>query len=239
MGFSRFEKLDLRVKSSRARCIGTIASITGALIVTLYKGLRITVASLPIRVEIGQQISTIQSNGLLEAFLLAFESFLHASKFNIQTWIIREYPLGSTHRICHHLIDCREDPNAWKLSLNMELIAIGYSNYLICVFLWAFHEKGPMYVAMFNPLGKFIAVVMGVTFLGDPFILEGMLAPLVIGAAIIVPGFYAVIWGQTHQEKKPDEDHPISSIESSSPRVPLLQNKSTGREVKILLKIQN
>ncbi|KAG6713324.1 hypothetical protein I3842_05G145700 [Carya illinoinensis] len=199
------------VKSSRARCIGTIALITGALT----------------RVEVGQHFSTMQSNWLLGGFVLASGSFLLALKFNIQTRIIREYPA----ELIVALIRCifvaivsaiisliaEKDPNAWKLSLNMELIAIGYS-----VTLWACREKGPVYVAMFKPLDIFIAVVMGVTFLRDTLHLGS-----VIGAAIIVPGFYAVIWGQAHLEKKPVEDHPISSLELSSPRVPLLQNKST------------
>ncbi|KAG6654475.1 hypothetical protein CIPAW_05G148200 [Carya illinoinensis] len=137
---SGFEKLDLRVKSSRARCIGTIALITGALTVTLYKGLPISVASLPKRVEVGQHFSTMQSNWLLGGFVLASGSFLLALKFNIQTRIIREYPA----ELIVALIRCifvaivsaiisliaEKDPNAWKLSLNMELIAIGYSHSL-------------------------------------------------------------------------------------------------------------
>ncbi|XP_018810478.2 WAT1-related protein At3g28050-like isoform X2 [Juglans regia] len=235
---SGFEKLDLRVKSSRAKCIGTIALIAGALTVTLYKGLPITVASLPKRVEVGRHFSTMQSNWLLGGFLLASGSFLLALGFNIQTRIIREYPA----ELIVALIRCifvaivsaiisliaEKDPNAWKLSLNMELIAIGYSalfSFTIraSVYLWACREKGPVYVAMFKPLGIFIAVVMGVTILGDTLYLGS-----VIGAAIIVPGFYAVIWGQAHQEIQPvDEDHPNCSLESSFPRVPLLQNKST------------
>lgn len=47
-----------------------------------------------------------------------------------------------------------------------------------------------------------------------------------IGAATIVVGFYAAVWGQA-QEKKMVEDCPTNSHESSSPRVPLLHNKSS------------
>jgi hypothetical protein len=36
---------------------------------------------------------------------------------------------------------------------------------VICT--WAFRKKGPIYVAMFNPLGMVIALGMGVIFLGD------------------------------------------------------------------------
>ena len=35
------------------------------------------------------------------------------------------------------------------------------------VHTWACHRKGPVYVAMFNPLGIIIALAMGVIFLGD------------------------------------------------------------------------
>ncbi|KAG2707475.1 hypothetical protein I3760_05G149200 [Carya illinoinensis] len=167
---SRFEKLDLRLQSCRARCIGTIASITGALTVTLYKGLPNSVASLPKGVEVGQHFSTIQSNWLLGGFFLASGSFLLALKFNLQTRILREYPA----ELIVALIQCifvaivsaiisliaEKDPNAWKLSLNMELIAIGYSALFAItiranVTLWACRERGPVYVAMFKPLDIF------------------------------------------------------------------------------------
>lgn len=35
------------------------------------------------------------------------------------------------------------------------------------VYTWAFRKKGPVYVAMFNPLGMVIALGMGVIFLGE------------------------------------------------------------------------
>ena len=35
------------------------------------------------------------------------------------------------------------------------------------VYAWVLHKKGPVFVAMFKPVGIVIAVIMGVTFLGD------------------------------------------------------------------------
>ncbi|KAF6168730.1 hypothetical protein GIB67_013112 [Kingdonia uniflora] len=35
------------------------------------------------------------------------------------------------------------------------------------IYTWGIHKKGPLYVAMFRPIGIVIAVVMGVSFLGD------------------------------------------------------------------------
>ena len=39
------------------------------------------------------------------------------------------------------------------------------------VYTWACRQKGPVYVAMFNPLGMVIALGMGFIFLGDPLYL--------------------------------------------------------------------
>ena len=48
----------------------------------------------------------------------------------------------------------------------------------------------------------------------------------VIGAAVIAFGFYAVIWGQTQEEKTiGNRGVCCSDSESSSSKVPLLQNK--------------
>jgi len=45
----------------------------------------------------------------------------------------------------------------------------------------------------------------------------------VLGAAIVVIGFYGVLWGKSQERTKEEsEDH---TLESSSPVAPLLQNK--------------
>ncbi|XP_040872362.1 uncharacterized protein [Glycine max] len=48
----------------------------------------------------------------------------------------------------------------------------------------------------------------------------------VIGAAIVVIGFYAVIWGKT--QEKVEEDCTVYNSESYNDEVPLLQNKKMG-----------
>ena len=83
MGF-RFEKLDLRVKSSQVRCAGIIVSVTGAFIVTLYKGLPITLVSSPKKVSAAELLSSMQSNWVLGAFLLSSYSLCLAVMLLVQ-----------------------------------------------------------------------------------------------------------------------------------------------------------
>ncbi len=77
------EKVDLRTKSSLAKCIGTMVSILGALIVTLYKGLPVLSASSPKEVLLSQQ-----SNWVLGGFLLAIASLCLAILFIVQVNLV-------------------------------------------------------------------------------------------------------------------------------------------------------
>ncbi|TKY74150.1 WAT1-related protein [Spatholobus suberectus] len=108
----------------------------------------------------------------------------------------------------------------------MELIAIGCSAIFVLSFrgvihTWAMGKRGPVYVAMFKPLEIVFAVILGITFLGDSLYIGS-----VIGAAVVVIGFYAVIWGKT--QEKVEEDCTVYSSESSDNEVPRLQNKRMG-----------
>ncbi|KAI4328224.1 hypothetical protein L6164_020597 [Bauhinia variegata] len=81
--------------------------------------------------------------------------------------------------------------------------------------------EGPVYAAMFNPLGIVIALGLGVAFLGEALYLGSM-----VGAAIIVAGFYAVIWGKLQEEKMVNQKIECCNCVSSSGAAPLLQNRS-------------
>ncbi|XP_050276787.1 WAT1-related protein At3g28050-like isoform X3 [Quercus robur] len=230
---SRMEKLDLRTQSSLAKCIGTMVSIIGALFVTLYKGLPI-INALSSNGQPNEVPLLLQSNWVLGGFLLAIGSLCLSILFIVQTWIIREYPaelivtliacIFTTVQSALVALVAEKDPKVWRLRSNMELIAIGYSAVFVVaarsvVATWACRKKGPVFVALFSPLGMVIALVMGVTFLGDTLYLGSL-----IGATVIALGFYAVIWGQA-QEEKTIENRGICSFEASSAKVPLLENK--------------
>ncbi|XP_027361187.1 WAT1-related protein At5g40240-like [Abrus precatorius] len=233
---SRMEKLDLKLGSCQAKSIGTVVSIAGALIVTLYKGLPMTSGVMPNNLHSEFLVSSQQSEWLLGGFLLAAGSFLASIYLILQTWTLKDYPeeLMLTTICCSFVVIlsfivafiAEENPTAWILKPDMELICIFYSATLVIsmrsvMHAWACRMKGPVYVAMFNPLGIVIALAMGVTFLGDILYLGS-----VIGAAIIAIGFYAVIWGQAQEEKIAREKNGICSIiSSSSSEAPLLQNK--------------
>ncbi|KAJ0537281.1 hypothetical protein HanHA300_Chr08g0261741 [Helianthus annuus] len=114
------------------------------------------------------------------------------------------------------------DLNAFSLQSRTRLLAILYSGlfgagFQITIGAWCVKMKGPLFVAMFHPLGIVIAAILGVIFLGDSLYLGCL-----IGSSVIVIGFYGVMWGKSKEDK-------IVEVESS--KSPLLQDKSEEHTV--------
>uniref|UniRef100_A0A7N0T4V8 WAT1-related protein n=1 Tax=Kalanchoe fedtschenkoi TaxID=63787 RepID=A0A7N0T4V8_KALFE len=83
--------------------------------------------------------------------------------------------------------------------------------------LWASPQSNPpnrpVFVAVFGPLGAVMAALMSAIFLGDTLHIGS-----VVGAIIIVSGFYAVIWAKS----KDGEDH-----EQDTDRLPSSPSQQT------------
>lgn len=231
---SRMENLDLKLRSSQAKSIGTVVSITGALIVTLYKGLPITPQPLQEKPLMSWVLLSQKSNWLLGGFLLSISSFCLSLLIVVQVWILNDYPaeLMLTTICCGFVVVlsaiialiAEGTSKAWILRPDMELVAIFYSAMFMIsirsvVFAWATRKKGPIYVAMFTPLGMVIAIGMGVIFLRDTLYLGS-----IIGTGIIGIGFYSVMWGLAQEDNMVKEKE--NKNMTSSTTTPLLQDKS-------------
>ncbi|BBN69354.1 nodulin MtN21 /EamA-like transporter family protein, partial [Prunus dulcis] len=202
------EILDLRITSRQAKCIGTVVSISGALMLTLYKGLPLIRADASHSKLISLQLLlSSQTNWFIGGIVLAFQSFLLAMMHIAETWVIRDYPAVL-------MVTTIRNAKDWYSFVGTNI-------------------KGPVYVAMFKPLGLVMALFVGVAFLGDTLYLGRLL-----GAAITVVGFYAVIWGKAQEEKEKAQNDQTGSFESfpQSEAEPLLPKRcKQGTEEKSLL----
>ncbi|XP_077237799.1 WAT1-related protein At5g40240-like isoform X2 [Tasmannia lanceolata] len=229
----RLEKLDMVSPSSQAKVLGTLVSISGAMVITFYKGPPVSFwwpSSSSDHSEQSPLNSLKEENWVLGALLLA-AGFLSSSISNIfQAQTLEVYPARTVivfftcffTTLLNAVVTliAEKDPSAWKLSLDIELVSI----VLIAVFgrvipglviIWCIQKKGPLFVAFFSPLGITIAAIMGVIFLADTLHLGS-----VIGAILISVGFYGAIWGQAKEEEMKGKEHVVHSSDSS--RTPLL-----------------
>lgn len=85
------EKLDLKVKASRAKCLGTLVSVAGALLITIYKGPGIEFVSIDSSM-LGHNHNHLwlRSNWIIGGFLTAAAAFMVAVLlvFQVDTTII-------------------------------------------------------------------------------------------------------------------------------------------------------
>ncbi|XP_075636924.1 WAT1-related protein At3g28050-like [Castanea sativa] len=229
----RMEKVALRSTSSQAKILGTIISISGAFVVTLYKGPPIVIAQTS-SVSLNQPLNSVKSNWVIGGLLLTAEYILVPLWYIVQAQIMKEYPNELTVIFFYNLIVSiiaavvglitEKNPNAWRLKPNIALVSVVCSGIFgsfinNTVHAWALRVKGPLFVAMFKPLSIAIAVAMGVMFLSDTLHLGSL-----VGATIISFGFYTVMWGKAKEEI--GVDHEVGSLESPSTtqKTPLLQS---------------
>ncbi|VFQ73551.1 unnamed protein product [Cuscuta campestris] len=236
--FFRMETLVLRSPTSRAKVMGTIVSVTGAFVVTLYKGPRIavtttTTTSPHATSDAIRFLTSTQSNWVLGGLLLTTEYLLVPMWYIVQTQIMKEYPAELTVVFFYNIVVSVlaaivgafmvPDLTKWKIRLDISLASIICSGIFgsflnNTIHTWALRMKGPVYVAMFKPLFIVIAVAMGVVILGDTLYLGS-----IIGSTILAIGFYTVMWGKA---KEKDDNLKASDLESSTAeKLPLLQGR--------------
>ncbi|TQD74516.1 hypothetical protein C1H46_039947 [Malus baccata] len=231
----RMERIDMRSFSSLAKTVGTIVSISGAFIVTLYKGPPILKTSSSVMTDVlsHKQLISERSNWVLGGVCVAANCVLASAWIIVQASVLKKYraELIMVFYYCFFVAIqsvvvssiLERDLRSWELTPKIRWIAVLYSAvfgsaFQVGVSTWCLRRTGPVFVAMFKPLGIIVTVFIGVTFLGDTFYLGSL-----IGAIVIVIGFYSVMWGKANEEKM-DEDAGEESLASIKQQVPLLQS---------------
>ncbi|KAI4346496.1 hypothetical protein L6164_007387 [Bauhinia variegata] len=233
----RMEKADLRYSSTKAKILGSIVSISGAVIIVLYKGPALFSASSPSQPPSINSLlsSSSQTNWILGGFLLTLEFLLTSIWYIVQTHILKLYPaeliVVSLYNVCGTLISAplcflaEPQSSAWRLKPDITMVSVIYSGvftgFAALVHTWGLRVKGPLYVSIFKPSSIAIAVAMSAIFLGEPLHLGS-----VVGSLILSIGFYAVIWGKAKEEEELSEDNGLICSRTqpwSDSKTPLLQ----------------
>ncbi|XVE67975.1 hypothetical protein DITRI_Ditri09bG0031100 [Diplodiscus trichospermus] len=225
------ERVALRSSSTQAKIIGTIASISGASVVVLYKGPKLLYSSHWISsslLQLQQPLGSPQSNWVTSGILLVVAYIFSPFWYIIQSQIMKIYPEEMVLTLIYNLslviisipicLLAESNIRSWRLRLGIVVTAVLYSgifgfSFSSVVHIWSVRLKGPVYVATFRPLSIVITAVMSFIFLGHE---------LYLGT-----GLYAVLWGKANEEEEEertndDDSHLSSSGLLSNSKVPLL-----------------
>ncbi|KAJ9549110.1 hypothetical protein OSB04_021653 [Centaurea solstitialis] len=204
----RMEAVNIRSSTTQAKIIGTVVSIGGAILVTLYKGPPIIPSLL--KSEISKHLLVQPSNWVLGGVFLAIDCVFSSMYIISQAFVLKKYPavmivMFSYCFVCTILsvitsLIVEADLSTFSLQPKKRLLSVLYSGifgsaFQVTVQAWCIQRKGPLFVAMFHPLGIVISTLIGVIFLGDGFYLGSL-----VGSIVVVIGFYTVMWGKAKEQ---------------------------------------
>ncbi|KAL2519508.1 WAT1-related protein [Abeliophyllum distichum] len=220
----RMEKIDCKSSSTLAKSIGTIVSVIGAFIITLYKGPALLGVSLH---STGPIHTLTQSSAwLIGGLLLAIDAVVASVFIIAQALVLKKYPAVLLLMLFYSFfiailsaavsLTAERDTKAWSLKpmtrACLAMFSKSPSSWGSC------EEGGPLFASMFHPLGVVIAITMGIIFLGEAFYLGSL-----VGSIVVSIGFYSVMWGKANEGKTIKNDGEKSS-EQNDKRTPLLRN---------------
>ncbi|XP_038896806.1 WAT1-related protein At4g08300-like [Benincasa hispida] len=227
----RLESVNLKKIRSIAKVAGTLVTIGGAMVMTLYKG--------PI-VEIfhghgshaahsSSSSESADQHWVLGTLMLLGSIVGWSGFFILQSFTLRKYPaeLSLTALICVAgtvegsivTLIMERDFSVWVIGWDSRLLAAVYTG-VICSGLAYYiqgvviRERGPVFVTSFTPLCMIITA-----FLGSVVLAEQIHLGSIIGAIFIVMGLYLVVWGKakdhlnklTSQKGSADTELPITA----------------------------
>ncbi|KAL1554724.1 WAT1-related protein-like protein [Salvia divinorum] len=218
----RMEKVDMKKVRCQAKVVGTLVTVGGAMLMTVYKGHVINMAW-------SHYIHPGQSNvpapnpedadkdWVRGSILLIIATFAWASFFILQAITLRKYTaqlsltaivcfLGTLQSIAVTFVMERK-PNSWNIGFDMNLLAAAYAGTISSGIAYyvqgvVMQQRGPVFVTAFSPLMMVIVAIMGSFILAERIYVGGAL-----GAALIVIGLYSVLWGKykDFKEKEAEE----------------------------------
>ncbi|KAF9608438.1 hypothetical protein IFM89_009804, partial [Coptis chinensis] len=194
----RLEKVKIKSIHSQAKIAGTIVSLGGAMIMTLYKGPIIDMVWSTRENHSGStSISTSTAQNWFVGTLMLLGSCTTWSGFFIlQSITLKEYPaeLSLTSLIVFMgviqggvvALVMERDFSAWGI------VGSAFAYYVQGVVM---KDRGPVFVTAFNPLCMIIVAVLGTMIIAEPLHLGSL-----IGSLVIVVGLYSVIWGKSKDQ---------------------------------------
>uniref|UniRef100_A0A7N2M0D9 WAT1-related protein n=1 Tax=Quercus lobata TaxID=97700 RepID=A0A7N2M0D9_QUELO len=188
----RMEQVHLERKDGIAKVVGTVSSVAGSLVITLYRGptlfgsnLRWIVLQTPVLKKYPARLSSTSYT----YFFSIFQFLVIAALFE-------------------------KDSQVWIVHSTDEIFTIFYTGLVASAMTYAIQmyvidKAGPVFVSVYLPLQTLLVAIIEAVALGEKFYLGG-----IIGAVLIVAGLYLVVWGKS-EERKFDEEEPSVSENSN------------------------
>ncbi|PKI48348.1 WAT1-related protein At3g18200 [Punica granatum] len=212
------EHVHIARRDGLPKVVGTIASVGGATVITLFKGpLLHQTWTQGNTVRIGDNVTATKTqNWSWGCIYLVGHCMSWAGWMVLQAPVLKKYPakLTLTSFTCffgllQFLVIAafvETDFENWKIQSGEELFTILYagvvsSGFVIYLQTWCIHKGGPVFVAAFQPVQTVLVAAMATLIFGDQ-----LYSGRIIGAILIMIGLYAVMWGKSNEKRLGDQE---------------------------------
>ncbi|KAK9671256.1 hypothetical protein RND81_12G017200 [Saponaria officinalis] len=222
----RMEKVDIKKIRCIAKVVGTLITVGGAMLMTLYKGHVINMvwsshahSATPASTA---ALAAADKDWAKGSILLILATLAWAAFFILQAITMRRYTahlsltglvcfLGTLQSIAVTFV-MEHKPSVWTIGWDMNLLAAAYAGIISSGIAYyvqgiVMEKRGPVFVTAFSPLMMIIVAIMGSFILAEKIYVGG-----VLGAVLIVIGLYSVLWGKYKEYKEKEAEEMIPEV---------------------------
>ncbi|CAK8559998.1 unnamed protein product [Lathyrus sativus] len=237
--FVGMEKVNIRSLTTIAKIVGTLICICGAMCIALLKGPKLLNAeSIPLKSIMATAVGGDENNWLFGCLFLLGSNVSWAVLLILQVPAYANHPnyLSLSAWMClmatfqSGLVTLFLEPNlnAWKINSLLQLGCCLYAGIMasavaFCLQAWCIKKRGPLFSAMFSPLGTLIVTVLAALFLH-----EELYTGSLIGAIGVIIGLYIVLWGKAGDVVDVKEKIDAKFMVNETQEVTFSMNESYG-----------
>ncbi|TVU12977.1 hypothetical protein EJB05_46644 [Eragrostis curvula] len=205
---TRSEALKLKSKTGMAKLVGTLISLGGAMVLTLYKGVALTHAAPQLHSR-HQQDAVSHAKWTLGTLAILGNCVCLSCWFLIHSRLAKKYPhVYSCNSLMSGLsflqvavvgLCTQRSISPWIIKSKFQILTVLYAGIVGCgvsfvLLTWCIEKRGPVFVAAFIPIVQIIVSVIDFCILHEPLYLGS-----VLGSVLVIGGLYLLLWAKRHE----------------------------------------
>ncbi|KAL5202442.1 hypothetical protein ABZP36_013394 [Zizania latifolia] len=211
---TRMESVKLRSASGIGKIAGVALCVAGVMVLAFYKGPSLNPVNhhhpfAGLRSSGGGEATTTRGAWIRGTLFMVIANVTWAIWIVLQAAVLKEFPnkmlVTATQCVFCTLqtlvvaLAAERDMARWKLRLDVSLLAVLYTGMVVTgvsfyLQAWCIEKKGPVFLAMSNPLCFLLTIFCSSFFLGEIVHLGSIL-----GGIMLVGGLYCVLWAKSSE----------------------------------------
>ncbi|KAM6542410.1 hypothetical protein CsatB_006857 [Cannabis sativa] len=208
----RIESVCIKNVDGVAKVMGSIVSLSGALVYAFVKGpqLKLMMKNNWYNDHDQKPINYHRHEWVKGSLMMLSANTAWSLWLILQGGIVKQYPAKLRLTTLQCLFSCIQsafvaiamdrNPSSWKLGWDINLLSVAYCGIVVTgitywIQVWAIEKKGPVFTSLFTPLALIITAIISAFIWKETFYWGS-----VGGAILLVGGLYSVLWGKKKED---------------------------------------